>query len=477
MGATSANTLFTLAGTIVIDTQTALDDIEEVMTKVNALYTKLESTSWGGFVTEIKNLDDGITNAFDYLGDLQTSIGDTGIEIGNLQSAFETLGEQVNNTGQAIGGNGNSTFKNIMINVAASAIYDMIVALKDLSVEFFKMGITFNATNETLVKSFEEFAGLDTSKAEAFVEKLHDFAKNTPYDINSAATAAYKLLDAGFSGNKVIEQLTMLGEMAGGDSAKFEELANIYGNIVEFGKVRESDVEALAEQGIFLKELLGGNLDDETILAKSVTEAFKRATEEGGQYYNKMAETMESWEGRTEQLNEQLNETAGIVTKPFFESLRDYLIPRVNEELEEFGEFFETFDGGMDGAAQLVGFLLVELFKILLDIAKALTLVSSAVGSIVNAVTWFVDLVKGLLGIQDSKANKVAQAFVPWHNENSPYAMTYEDLNNLQQYVDLLREMNTLSAEWAEGNLADSYYETKMQTLTDKLTEDRKSVV
>lgn len=433
MSAKSATTLFTLAGTIVINIEDAINDIDKVVAKVDTLYDKLQNTSWGGFVQEIDTLDRKVTSAGESFGGLYWSIEESNEKVSSMKQAFDDLDQQVYKTGQTIGGEGNSTFKNIMINVAASAIYDVLLALKDLSVEFAKMGITFNSTDEALIKSFEDISGLDTSKAEALVEKLRDFAKNTPYDINAASNAAYKLLDAGFNDNEVIDQLYMLGEMADNESAKLEELAKIYANVVGFGKVRDSDMEAFAAQGISLAELFGGYLGDETILALSVTNAFKRATSEGGQYYNNMAKTMETWEGQTEKLNEQLNETAGIVTKPFFEELRDYVLPRLGEKLEGFGEYYEDFEGGMEGAARLLGFVLLQLVDVFLLIAEAVTAIASAIGAIVNP--------------PPSDLSYKGSDFDKWTNG----AYTEEQLKLLQEYIDVLREIAALQEQIDNG--------------------------
>lgn len=398
MSATSASTLFKLAGTIVIDTQTALDDVDKVIAKVDDLYAKLQKTSWGGFIDEIQGVDREVLSAGQSLYGLNTEVEYMAGRIGDLSEAYYSLGDEVSSASDKIGGNGGGTFKNIMINIASELIYDVMAAVGQLAVEFAGLGLEAHLTSESIVKDFENISGLDTSKAEALVKKLYDFAINTPYDVKAASAAAMSLLDAGFGDDEIVDQLYVLGELADNDATKLKKIAEIYADIVSFGKVRESDMEAFAEQGIFLEEMLGGYLGDSTILAKSVIDTFKYATSEGGQYYGKMAEYMETWASRTEQLGEQTEELAGIVTKPFIEQLRDFVMPVLKIQLEDFGDFYDDLNWGMEGAAEIIGSLIIIVVECLLQIAKLVTAALAIIGSIWNALKWLVDLIASSFG-------------------------------------------------------------------------------
>jgi tape measure domain-containing protein len=111
-------------------------------------------------------------------------------------------------------------------------------------------------------------------KADAFIQKLRDFAAATPFQFTDLTTASQRLLAFGFSAEKIVPMLTAVGDAVaglGGGSEKIQAVTLALGQMQAKGKVSAQEMMQLTEAGVSAWDYLAKSI------GKSVPEAMKMA--------------------------------------------------------------------------------------------------------------------------------------------------------------------------------------------------------
>ena len=146
---------------------------------------------------------------------------------------------------------------------------------------------------ESLEKSFTTLAG---KKGIPLFEEIKNFAVSTPMMMNDLAKGAQTLMSFNIAAEEVMPILRSIGDVAMGDSQKFNSLILAFSQMTSTGKLMGQDLLQMINAGFnplsVISEKTGksiSKLKDEmsagAISASMVKQAFMDATSEGGKFY------------------------------------------------------------------------------------------------------------------------------------------------------------------------------------------------
>lgn len=138
-------------------------------------------------------------------------------------------------------------------------------------------------------------------KGEKLNAELQEFAKISPLEFAPTVSTAQMMLGFGIDADKVPRYLQAIGDIAMGDTRRFQSLSLAFSQMSAAGKLMGQDLMQMVNAGFqplqIISEKTGksiGTLKEEMsqgkISAEMVQQAFLDATSEGGKYY-KMSET------------------------------------------------------------------------------------------------------------------------------------------------------------------------------------------
>ena len=157
----------------------------------------------------------------------------------------------------------------------------------------------------------------DKSKADQLIADIVQFAAKTPFNLDDVATGAKQLLAYGSSADNVVNELSMLGDVASGLQIPIGQLIYLYGTLRTQGRAMTVDIRQFAGRGIPIYEelakVLGVSEDQVGELVKEgkvgfkeVEQAFKNMTSEGGKFANLMESSAGTWPQRLSNIEETL---------------------------------------------------------------------------------------------------------------------------------------------------------------------------
>ena len=230
-----------------------------------------------------------------------------------------------------------------------------------------------SANMEMLQASFEVMLG-SAEKASNLMADLKDLAASTPFEVNGLAEASKTLLQFGIENEKVIPTLKQLGDISGGNSAKLQSLALVFGQIQSTGKLMGQDLLQLINAGFnplqVISEKTGRTMSDlkdamskGAISAGQVSEAFKIATSEGGRFFNGMSVASKTLSGLTSTLSDDV----GTLARSFVEDLLPVIKDGI-KGLSSLAQFFTGLDKNTKQSILIIGGFAVALGPAILGV-------------------------------------------------------------------------------------------------------------
>lgn len=157
----------------------------------------------------------------------------------------------------------------------------------------------------------------DKSKADQLIGEIVQFAAKTPFNLDDVANGAKQLLAYGSTADKVVGELSMLGDVASGLQIPIGQLIYLYGTLRTQGRAMTVDIRQFAGRGIpiyeELSKVLGVSKDQVGELVKEgkvgfkeVEQAFKNMTSEGGKFANLMENSAGTWPQRLSNIEDTL---------------------------------------------------------------------------------------------------------------------------------------------------------------------------
>lgn len=202
-----------------------------------------------------------------------------------------------------------------------------------------------SAQMEMLETSFSTMLG-SASKAATLMADLKDMAAKTPFETTDLANVTKSLLQYGVSVNDILPTLRMLGDVSGGNAAKFAGISYQYAQMTAAGRLLGGDLRSMVNHGFNpLQEIarttgesmasLQQKMARGTITTQMVAAAFKSATSEGGKFYNGMNAASQTMEGLISTLKDDL----GALGR----SLADQFIPMLKNGIKELSALAQKF--------------------------------------------------------------------------------------------------------------------------------------
>lgn len=324
--------LFELVGSVIVDTSEAEAKIDALIKKAQSLGTSLGSS-----------VGVGGSGSGGSDGGGSTTIP---VPVGKKTASGSASGSDNDTSGTptAVGGKGSSA-KDVMVGALATQAANKVL---DWGKQAFKTGIDFNASTESYVAGFKTLLKTTTEDAESYVAELRQFAKDTPFAMEGVSANAQRMLSSGFKRDEVIAEMTMLGNVAKGNSENFDSLIRAYSQIKMFGKLRAQETYQLIDAGVPINDLLAehygvtlGDIEDmrskNKISAEDVTAVLTKAYEGKSEvinYHGAMDAYMSTYAGQKEKLGDASQQAAGVLTRKAYGGLKDDILPWVTEFLE-----------------------------------------------------------------------------------------------------------------------------------------------
>jgi tape measure domain-containing protein len=195
--------------------------------------------------------------------------------------------------------------------------------------------VTVGANAERTAVAFEVMLG-SADRAKQMLDEIYALGANSPFGAAEFMQAGQVLLNFGASADSVLPTLSMLGDIAAGDSEKLQRMTMVYGQMTAAGRLMGQDLlqminagfnplqqisEATGESMLELKKRMeaGG------ISSNEVAEAFKAATSEGGRFYGMTSRISKTTIGVWMTLKDEIMMLA--------KNMSSYLLPAVNMAL------------------------------------------------------------------------------------------------------------------------------------------------
>lgn len=234
---------------------------------------------------------------------------------------------------------------------------------------------------EQTIAVFETLLGSEKN-AQKMIADIQKLAAETPLTTKGLVDNAKLLLNFGYSSEKIIPTLRMLGDIAGGNQQRFDSLALAFAQVQSQGKLMGQDLLQMVNAGFnplkIISEQTGqsmARLKDKMSKGKisfeMIEKAMLKATSQGGKFYGLMQKQSQTAGGRLSTLQDNV-ELLAI-------KLGNKLLPHVSNIIEKLIVLVDKFDS-LDDSTQ-------DYILTAGGIAIVAPTVVGALGSIATALT------------------------------------------------------------------------------------------
>jgi hypothetical protein len=219
--------------------------------------------------------------------------------------------------------------------------------------------IEFNKTLDDANAAFRTMTGGNVGMAKDLTNQMVQMATMTPLSTENILKAGVTLNAVGMEADSLLGILKMLGDVARGNSDRFQRLAYAFAQVqaagrlmgqenLQFTNALFSPLQIIADQ---LAKTYGGRsqqymsqtkkaMENGAISANMVTQAFILATQKGGRFYNAMVEASKTFQGQMSMFKEQSTIIIAAGLKPIMDFMTNYLLPIANYVL---GKIIQVF--------------------------------------------------------------------------------------------------------------------------------------
>lgn len=242
---------------------------------------------------------------------------------------------------------------------------------------------------EMLEAEFTTMLKGNREEAKKLTNQIKQFGEVTPFQVMDLARNAKLMLNFGVSADKVLPNLRMLGDVAGGNAEKLNSLTLAFSQVQSQGKLTGQDLLQMINAGFNpLKVVAGDNIElykrlrkqmsEGAFTAEMVADAFKKATSDGGLFYKNMERQSKTIPGLISTMRDGIVNFLATLGRMVKESLMlDKVIPMITAKINEFTKRIKVF--GEENP---------ELFRFLL----ILGLILGALGPLLLALGAFVTI-------------------------------------------------------------------------------------
>lgn len=249
--------------------------------------------------------------------------------------------------GSLAAGGGGGIFAGMGLTTAGGlAAAGAIGAVTTAAAMFIRTGVAYAANLEQLQISFEVMTG-SAQKATAMLGEMQRLAAETPMSFQEVAGAGKILLAMGEDANAVVAEIKMLGDVAAGSGQPLGELAQVFGQVMQAGRLTGNELRQFNERGVPLLSQLSKQMgvskmairqmvEDGVLGSDQVVQAFANMTKEGGTFANMMERQTGTLIGQWSKLKDNISIIAGQALAPLNFALKN-IIEGMNVLLEQTG--------------------------------------------------------------------------------------------------------------------------------------------
>ena len=241
--------------------------------------------------------------------------------------------------------------------------------------------------------SFEVLLG-SQEKGKKLFDEITQMAAKTPFELSDLASSTQMMLNFGISSDVVLENLHMLGDIAGTDKNKLKSLTLAFSQMSSTGRLMGQDLLQMVNAGFnplqIISEKTGktmGELKDlmekGAISTEMVTAAFKVATSEGGRFYKNMDVQSKTFFGKWSTMMDSL--------KLMLKSFGDILLPIATKVIEKLTKIATWFGNLSDKTKKTILIILAVIAVIgpLIFILGKLLVIVGMVGKAFSVLSFF----------------------------------------------------------------------------------------
>lgn len=314
---------------------------------------------------------------------------------------YQFIGDKTNleSTMNSIGGSF-SKLGSSMMNIVGT----LTKALGGATVALTTFGVNYNAQMETYQAGLETLLG-SSEKAISTMEQIKEDARTTPFDVSGLTQANRLLISTGESADNARETILALGDAvsaSGGGNDELQRMAVNLQQIKNAGKATALDIRQFAYAGINIYQLLADytgktteEVKDMEITYEDLTGALKKASKEGGKFYNAMNKQSKTLKGQISNLKDGFSMLAGSLSEPVFNYIKDNILPGINDEIDNLNTMIG--EKGIGGTLEYVMDKIIDGIPTAID--KAVEFLDENGDLIIDK---FVDIV-----------SRLAQAIIP----------------------------------------------------------------
>lgn len=248
---------------------------------------------------------------------------------------------------------------------------------------FLASGAKFALEQADAVRGMKEEFGImlgDMKAGAAFFNELQEFNFWTPFDMETIAQGTKGLMAAKIPLGEMTEYLTRFGDLAQGNSQRFQSFINAFSKSSAKGKADMEVLNVFIDQGVQILDQLGKQMgvtsgeivkmaSEGKVSFSDLTKALKDLTEEGGLYHDSMASASQRLSGAQAGLQESVNSLAA--------SFGQMLAPAAQKIIELVTNLVDTINNSPLAKGVLAG--IVAALAVAINTKLVIAVISLAV--------------------------------------------------------------------------------------------------
>lgn len=204
--------------------------------------------------------------------------------------------------------------------------------------------------------AFETMLG-SAEDAQKLLTNLRDLAAKTPFELKDLASASKTMLGFGVNVEDLLPYLKQLGDVSGGSSERFGQLALAFSQIQATGRLMGQDLLQLINAGFNPLQVIAKETGETMaevkermsaggVSAQEVADAFAIATSEGGRFYEGMEKASQTLSGRLSTLKDDFV-MLGI-------SFAELIMPTIKVVVEKIADFVKWLNSMDEGTKKFI---------------------------------------------------------------------------------------------------------------------------
>lgn len=252
-----------------------------------------------------------------------------------LRASLQNAGQAVQQFAGSFGGGAGGMAGMAAMAAPIAAVGAAVTAAGAALIAFGKAGIEAASSMEQARISFEVMTG-SAATALGMINDLRALAAESPMNFTDIQQAAKILLAMGEDSRLVVDEIEMLGHVSAGSGQRLTELAQVFGQVMQAGRLTGNELRQFNERGVPLlttlaqqmgvtKQEIREMVEAGTLSSDQVVAAFQKMTSEGGLFANMMGRQADTLSGQWEKFKENLTIIASETMKNFSVVLTDIL--------------------------------------------------------------------------------------------------------------------------------------------------------